>query len=262
MGILNVTPDSFSDGWPNATVADFIARAERLLQDGADILDIGAESTRPGASAVSVAEELRRLSPFLEAFRAKYPATPLSLDTRKTAVAKALVAYDFCLINDTSCLADPKLAELAAETNAGYVLMHSRGTPQTMTDLTSYEGDVTAVVFRELEARAALLKSRHFPFQNLVIDPGFGFAKTPAQCQGMMAKIGLWTEFCRSLDADNPPELLFAVSRKRFLQLYVGEKPAGERDQISLDLAKEACQAGFRMVRTHNVALTKRGLCG
>lgn len=262
MGILNVTPDSFSDGLPNASTADFIARAEVLLQDGADILDIGAESTRPGATLLSVDEEIRRLRPFLEAFRARHPNFDLSLDTRKAAVAKALVEFDFSLINDTSCLSESELAKLALDRDMGYVLMHSRGTPETMAALTSYDDDVTAVLFSELKARAAVLKSMNFPFQNLVIDPGFGFAKTIEQCRNMMDKIGLWMEFSHSLDPTNPPVLLFAVSRKRFLQFYIGEKPPLERDQISAVLAKEACQAGFRIIRTHNVSLTKQIFCG
>jgi len=262
MGILNVTPDSFSDGLPNAKATDFLARAEMLLQDGADILDVGAESTRPGASLLSVDEEIRRLRPFLEAFRVRHPNFALSLDTRKTAVAKTLAEFDFSLINDTSCLADPRLAEVAAKANAGYVLMHSRGTPETMTALTAYEGDIPKAVFCELENRVAVLKSLNFPFQNLVIDPGFGFAKTMEQCRSMMDKIGLWMEFSHSLDPINPPVLLFAVSRKRFLQFYVGEKSPIERDQISAVLAKEACQTGFQIIRTHNVSLTKQIFCG
>lgn len=259
MGILNLTPDSFSDGIPGATQADFLRKAETLMRDGADILDIGAESTRPGAEPVATAEEIGRLRPFLKLFRAHYPAFPLSLDTRKFAVAETLIGFGIGIINDTSFLADSRLAELAKAYGIAYVLMHSRGTPQTMAGLTDYAGELPEALFSDFLARLGQLLEIGLSPRAVILDPGFGFAKTSEQCRLMMARLPAWHDLRREAGAKTEADfpLMLGISRKRFLQLYTGENAPEARDAISAELAAHAYRAGFRIVRTHNVALHK-----
>ncbi len=250
MAILNLTPDSFSDGSPCATLAENLAKAERLINDGADILDVGGESTRPGADPVTVSDEIQRVKPFVEAFRKRHPDFPISLDTKKAAVAREIAPFKIQIINDVSFLADPQLLKIAAENQCHYVLMHSRGDSQTMTKLTDYGDDVVSTIQREVREKTNLILNEYdFPRENLILDPGFGFAKTPAQCVALMQNLTVWREF------EIP--LLFAISRKRFLQYYVGECEARARDFISADLCLKAVQNGFGIIRTHNVKLTR-----
>lgn len=256
MGILNLTPDSFSDGRPDAGTSEFLARADAIISEGAAILDIGGESTRPGASAVAATDELARVLPFLEAFRSRHPRFPISLDTTKYEVARAAAAYDVAVLNDVSCLADVRLAALARDQGGAYVLMHSRGTPQTMSDMTDYPTGVLDGIWAELESRIKKIKELGLATNNLWIDPGFGFAKTPAQCLELATQLDLWRGF---RDRVWPrARLMIGVSRKRFLQSDANQP--WERDEASLRVALNAVEHGFSVVRTHNVALTVAAL--
>lgn len=250
MGILNITPDSFSDGMPNGTPDDFLKKAEILIQDGADILDIGAESTRPGAELVSLKEEKDRIIGFLKVFRKKFPDFPVSLDTRKYEVALATLPYKIQMINDTSFLSDIRLVELAKQEDLYYVLMHSRGKPSNMMNLTSYPSGVVNTIHEEFQRKIRLLKKINFSSDKLLIDLGFGFAKTEKQCVELINNLSFWNEKYRS-------QLLFAVSRKRFLQEYTGKNNPIERDLKSAELAKQAYDNGFKIFRVHNIQATK-----
>lgn len=260
MGILNVTPDSFSDGAPGACARHFIEKAGRLIADGAGILDVGGESTRPGASPVTLEDELGRVLPVLRGIREKFPDIPLSLDTRKAAVAEACGPYGISVINDVGFAADEGLVTWAARHGAAYVLMHSRGTPETMTLLTDYPGGLLETIFSEFADKIERVTALGIAPSKLVVDPGFGFAKNPDQCREIAERLSEWRPFlkCRGI---TKARLLIGVSRKRFLQLYTGENAPEARDEASARLAAEAVKAGFDVVRTHNVALTRRVLC-
>lgn len=250
MGILNLTPDSFSDGLPDAQTEDFLTKAEGLMAEGAHILDLGGESTRPNADPVSVEHEMDRVLPFLRAFRKKYPDFPISVDTKKYQVAKAACAHNIQVINDVSFLSDPRMVELCTENQCYYVLMHSRGDSQTMMGLTDYDDALISNIFKECDLKIQEYAKLNGVLERLVFDLGFGFAKTPNQCVELMEKIAFWQKI-------STPKLL-GVSRKRFLQKYVGENHPQDRDLISAQLALKAYNAGFSIIRTHNVALTKK----
>mgnify|MGYP001589721329 CR=1 FL=1 len=175
MGIVNVTPDSFSDQGQWATAEAAVAHGHRLLEEGADLLDIGGESTRPGASPVSAAEEIRRVAPVLAALR-KDMTIPLSVDTRKADVARAALAAGADLVNDISAGADPGMLPLCRENRAGIVLMHMQGTPPSMQRSPCYR-DVLAEVEDFLRARAAAAREQGIPPERIWLDPGIGFGK-------------------------------------------------------------------------------------
>lgn len=252
MGILNLTPDSFSDGDPGATVTDFLKRAEGLIRDGADILDIGGESTRPHAGFVDVETEKQRVIPFLKEFRRHHPRFPISLDTKKYEVAREALSFGIQVLNDVSFLSDVRFLDLAYEAGAYYVLMHSRGNSQTMMQLTAYPDGVVQGLKQELSAKLEFIGQTKFPLERLILDLGFGFAKSPDQCVALINHLSIW----RTLGQP----LLFGVSRKRFLQKYTGENAPAERDRISAELARKAYENGFQIIRTHNVGLTREVL--
>lgn len=247
MGILNLTPDSFSDGNPSADTGFFLDKAEQLIAEGAHILDIGGESTRPHAKPVSLEEERARVIPFLKIFRKKRPDFLISLDTKKLELAKECLEYRIDILNDVSFLADERFIDLVKQTGVYYVLMHSRGDSQTMMGLTDYPEGVVQGISQDFEKKISLLKQKNFPMEKLILDLGFGFAKTPAQCVELMKDLPVWQKF--------KLPLLFGVSRKRFLQEYTGPNEPLDRDEISAELAVTAWESGFQVVRTHNVKL-------
>jgi dihydropteroate synthase len=178
------------------------------------------------------------------------------LDTTKYEVARAASVYDVAIFNDVSCLGDLRLAALARDQEGAYVLMHSRGTPQTMSNMTDYPAGILEGIWTELESRINKIKELGLAANNLWIDPGFGFAKTPEQCLELVAKLDLWRGF---RDRVWPrARLMIGVSRKRFLQSDANQP--WERDESSLRVALNAVTRGFSVVRTHNVALTVAAL--
>lgn len=248
MGVVNVTPDSFYDGGWHATPEAAIAHALKLEREGADILDIGGESTRPGATPVDEAEELRRVLPVLEGLAGKTAAV-LSIDTQKPAVARAALAAGVAIVNDIAAnREDPAMARLVAETGAGYVCMHMQGTPQTMQTAPHYE-DVTAEVARFFERQLVRLAAAGVRPEQVVLDPGLGFGKTPGHNLRLLATLDSFRRFKRPI--------LLGASRKSFLGWLLGVE-AGERLPGSLACAAWAVLQGVSILRTHDVAATRQ----
>lgn len=244
MGVLNTTPDSFSDGGRFLDPGPAVARGLDMLAQGADILDIGGESTRPGAGAVSVEEEIRRVVPVVEALRRRAPDALLSVDTSKAAVAEAALAAGADILNDvTAGLGDPDMLALAARTGAGLVLMHMRGTPRTMQRNPEY-ADVVAEVRDHLAERVRAAEAAGVARERLVLDPGVGFGKRLEHNLALIAGLG-------ELAALGRP-LLLGVSRKRWLGDLTG-RGVGDRMAASLAGAAAGVERGAHIIRVHDV---------
>jgi dihydropteroate synthase len=244
MGIVNLTPDSFSDGGRIAGLEDAIGQAIRLVSEGADLLDLGGESSRPGAEPVPLDEELRRVLPVVEAI-ASTVGVPVSIDTTKAEVARRAIAAGAAIINDISALgADPEMATVAASTHAGLVLMHMKGVPRTMQVDPHYE-DLVGEVYDFLARRVEWAEARGIPRARIAIDPGIGFGKT--------AEHNL--EILRNLPrfATLGCTLLIGTSRKGFLGTITG-RGLSERATASVVSSLAACTGGARVVRVHDVA--------
>jgi dihydropteroate synthase len=243
MGIVNVTPDSFSDGGLNFTGDGGVAHALELVRQGTDILDIGGESSRPEAAVVPLDEELRRVIPTIRAVRGRTNAT-ISIDTTKAEVARQALRAGASIINDISALdADLEMGEVAAAFGAGVVLMHMQGTPQTMQRDPRY-GDVVAEVHEFLAGRIEFALSLGIPRSRIAIDPGIGFGKTFEHNLELMRNLPSFLDLgC---------VVLIGVSRKGFLKRLTGRSMA-ERTMSSAACSLAACQAGARVVRVHDV---------
>jgi dihydropteroate synthase len=250
MAILNVTPDSFSDGGQFFHPAAAVARGEELARLGADVLDVGGESTRPGAAPVPEAEELRRVVPVIEAL-ARRLKIPVSIDTMKPAVARAALAAGASIINDIAANRDEdSMWRLAAETGAGYVAMHMQGTPPTMQQCPVY-GDVVREVGQFFADRLARLQQAGVAREQVILDPGIGFGKTVAHNLQLLAALRSFTTLGRPL--------LVGVSRKSFIGKTSGA-PENERLPGALACTVLAAQAGVQLFRTHDVPQTVQAL--
>ncbi len=246
MGILNVTTDSFSDGGRYLDVEAAVAHGLRMVADGAAIIDVGGESTRPGAVVVPSAEEERRVAPVVAALAARTSAL-ISVDTRKAVVARAALAAGACIVNDVSALTyDPAMAGVARETGAGVVLMHLQGTPQTMQDDPRYD-DVAAEVAAYLAARLAAAVAAGLRPAALAVDPGIGFGKTVDH------NLALLRALPRFGAAGRP--VVVGVSRKRFLGALTG-RPPEERLAGGLAAAAWCAWQGADVLRVHDVRPT------
>jgi len=245
MGILNVTPDSFSDGGNSLQVGNAVKQAARLLQEGADILDLGAESTRPGAAPVSTEEELSRLVPALRKIRAEF-STLISIDTTKPEVARICLEEGADIVNDVSGLKDsgPEMAHLVADTGAGLVLMHRRGRPETMQSLADYR-DVISEVYEELNESAALAMDAGVSRAQIIMDPGLGFAKTAEQSLEILRFLERFHE------AGFP--ILLGPSRKSFIGFATG-RGTGEREFGTAAVCALAVLKGVHVLRVHEPA--------
>ncbi len=245
MGVLNATPDSFYDGGRYATLDAALARAEQMLAEGADILDIGGESTRPGSEPVPEAEEIRRVVPLIEALAVRYPEAVISVDTTKSRVAQLALQAGASIVNDISgATFDPRMLEVVAQTGALIVLMHIKGTPQTMQQNPTYD-DVVAEVKATLYAHARRAAQAGIPCQHIWLDPGIGFGKTVQHN----------LELLRGL-----PELgtlgfpiLVGTSRKSFIGHILGGLPPEERLEGTLATLALAVAWGADIVRVHDV---------
>jgi dihydropteroate synthase len=248
MGVVNVTPDSFSDGGRFLERSKAVDHAQQLIQEGAAILDIGGESTRPGAADVSVEEELRRVVPVVEALAGR--GVVISVDTSKPEVMRAAAAAGAGIINDVRALTGQGALQAAAETSCAVCLMHMQGDPRTMQQSPSY-GDVVTEVKAFLVQRAQSCRAAGIPAERISIDPGFGFGKTLAHNAALL----------RGLEAfgDTGYVLAVGLSRKSMLQKILG-RPVGERLYGSLALAVMAAMKGARIVRAHDVAATADAL--
>ncbi len=245
MGILNVTPDSFSDGGRFAARDDALRQAERMLAEGADILDIGGESTRPGAADIDVQQELDRVVPVIEAL-VGVTDKPVSIDTSKAGVMRAAVHAGAGMINDVRALREDGALGAAAELGAAVCLMHMQGQPRTMQRDPDY-ADVTAEVTQFLADRVEACTSAGIPRENLVVDPGFGFGKTVAHNVELLANL-------RQLQTLGLP-ILAGLSRKSTLGELTG-RGVNERMPASVAAAVIAVTNGARIVRVHDVAET------
>lgn len=245
MAILNVTPDSFSDGGSCVTPAAAAARARELAAQGADILDIGGESTRPGSEPVDEAEELRRVVPAVRAIREAGIGLPLSIDTRRAAVADACLELGASIVNDVSALeSDPDLPRVVRDAGCRCVLMHGYRAPA--------EPVTVGSVVRYLESRLAFATASGIPREKLIVDPGFGFNKDVAENLDLLAHLDAFGKL--------GVPLLSALSRKRFIGAVTGvEEPAG-RVAGSVAGALWSALRGAAIVRVHDVAATRQAL--
>ncbi|MEO0913158.1 MAG: dihydropteroate synthase [Pseudomonadota bacterium] len=251
MGILNATPDSFSDGGQHEGGAA-VAHAEAMQVQGADIIDIGGESTRPGADFVPEAEELARVMPAISALRQRQPNLPLSVDTRKAGVAEAALAAGVALFNDVSALTfDPASLKVAARARTAVCLMHAQGDPATMQDAPAYE-DVLLDVYDFLEGRIVAAEAAGIPRARIMVDPGIGFGKTEAHNLALIRNISLF----HGLGCP----ILLGASRKGFIG-RIGEAPlAADRAPGSIAVALEGLRQGVQMLRVHDVAETAQAV--
>ncbi len=248
MGIVNVTPDSFSGDGLGGDTARACAQARRFVEEGADLVDVGGESTRPGAAPVSVAEEIDRVIPVVVALRDA--AVPVSVDTRHAEVMRAALAEGADLINDVAALCEPGALEAVAASRAAVCLMHMRGEPRTMQRQPCYE-DVVGEVGAFLRARAEAALAAGIARERIVLDPGFGFGKRLEHNLALLKRL--------SEIADIGYPVLAGLSRKSMLGELTG-RPVGERLAASVAAALIAVANGARLVRVHDVAATRDAL--
>lgn len=247
MGIINATPDSFYDGNPQNNLPALLKKCADYLAEGADILDIGGESTRPGATPVSAEEEMARVLPLIEAAHAKWPTVPLSLDTVKIQVAEEGLKCGVQIINDVSGTPDPELFSLIKKHNAQIVITHSRGTPQTMQTLTDYQdllGEITEFLAQKIEQAQA----RGLSKEQLIIDVGFGFAKTREQNYALLKHLADFKKL--------GVRMLVGLSRKTFLAQKRELPPKRKAQTLAAHLV--AAQNGADILRVHDVRDTKK----
>lgn len=249
MGVLNITPDSFSDGGRFIALEDALRQADRLIAEGADILDIGGESTRPGSRRVSVRDEIARVVPVIESLHRKYDI-PISIDTTKSEVATAAIEAGAGIINDISGMRfDEQLANVAAETRSGLILMHSRGSFEEMHSQEPVE-DILADVVRDLRCSVDAARRAGVNDAQIALDVGIGFGKTLSQNLELIAKLD-------KLKAEFPNfPFLVGASRKSFVGKLLGGVSAGERLNGSLAAAAIAAWNGADILRVHDVKET------
>ncbi|OGQ33276.1 MAG: dihydropteroate synthase [Deltaproteobacteria bacterium RIFCSPHIGHO2_02_FULL_50_15] len=244
MGILNVTPDSFSDGGAYHDPERAMDRVREMIAHGVDIIDIGGESTRPGAPGVSLEEELRRVQPVLKKIRQE-SNIPLSIDTRKAEVAQRALEAGTDMVNDVSAATfDPEMVSVVKKWGVPLVVMHSRGDPKTMASLADY-GDVVLEVVRYLRQRVLDLTSQGVPFDKLILDPGLGFAKKPEHNWQILHRLELLCQL--------PQPILIGHSNKSFISNILGNKPHQLHDG-NIAVAVLARMKGAGMIRVHEVA--------
>ncbi len=255
MGIINVTPDSFSDGGRYGSVDEAVARAGQLLREGADILDIGGESTRPqGATEVSENVEARRVVPVIERIAAQYPDAVISVDTVKSGIAETAVAAGARIVNDVSAFRlDARMADVCARTGVGVVLMHSRGGISDMASYAraTYGANPLDEVLSELQARVDVALSAGIERARIALDPGLGFSKRSGDSLRVVARLD-------RLAAWGFP-IVVGASRKRFIGELTGGEPS-ERLFGSVGAAVAAYERGAHVLRVHDVAATRQAL--
>jgi len=244
MGVVNVTPDSFSDGGRFAAPEAAVAHARALAIEGADLVDLGGESTRPGAPPIPAAEEIRRVVPVIERLRAGGFTLPISVDTSKGAVARAALAAGADLVNDVTALSDPDLAAAVAGARVPVVLMHTRGTPADMAARADYR-DVVAEVVAELGVALARAEAAGVARERVILDPGIGFAKRAEHSVALLGRLG-------ELRALGRP-LLVGPSRKSFIGALTGA-PVEDRLPGTLAAVAACVLAGVELLRVHDVA--------
>lgn len=242
MGILNVTPNSFYDGGKHKEINSIIHQVDKMLSEGADFIDIGAYSSKPSAEFVSEEEEIKRLVPIVKSLVETFPNIILSVDTFRAEVAKASVEHGVAIVNDIAAgLLDDKMLETVAELKVPYIMMHMRGNPQTMQSLTQYDDIVKEMIFYFSER---IQKARSFGISDIVIDPGFGFAKTLEQNYEVLHKMELFEML------ELP--LLAGISRKSMIYKVLENSPQEALNGTSV-LNTIALQKGAKILRVHDV---------
>lgn len=245
MGVLNVTPDSFSDGGEFNTPATALAQAQRLIEAGVDILDIGGQSTRPGAVEISLEEELNRVLPVVEALRSQNISIPISVDTTRAIVAQRAITVGADMINDISGgTFDPDMLPVIAQLGVPIVLMHIRGTPQTMQQFTDYQ-DLIREIYQFLERQIAAAKRAGIKHENLIVDPGIGFAKTAEQNLELLRQLPTF----RSLGVP----ILVGVSRKSFIGRILNQPDPKNRVWGTAAACCAAIAGSADILRVHDV---------
>ena len=255
MGILNVTPDSFWDGGRHSGLDTALRQAETLLEQGADLIDVGGESTRPGAEPVPEADEAARVVPVVEGIARRWPDALVSVDTVKSGIAAAALDAGAAVINDVSGLRlDPDMAGTCARGGAGVVLMHSRGTVDQMASYATaiYGDDPTAEICRELASSADRAREAGLSYEAVVLDPGLGFSKRTHH------SVGVLRELDRVLELGYP--VLVGPSRKRFVGELAGDVPAEQRLPGTIAACVAAWHAGARLFRVHDVGPVRQAL--
>lgn len=245
MGILNITPDSFHADSRVDSVDDALSRAKQMVEDGADWLDIGGESTRPGAEPVSIDEEMNRVLPVIKAVRTAFPNVGISIDTRRAAVAKAALVLGADMVNDVSSLSDPNMADVIIENKCPVCIMHMQGLPENMQNNPSY-GDVVSEVRERLDITAKKLVDLGLNPDMIVTDPGIGFGKL------LEHNLSLLTAGKEISPRQDMP-LMWGVSRKRMFADLIGRSASEERLAGSLGIAAMAPSKGVDIIRVHDV---------
>jgi len=248
MGIVNVTPDSFSDGGRLTSVDAAVAHAEQLVEAGADILDVGGESTRPGAAPVSLEEEAQRVLPIVRALVRRNVPAWISVDTQKAALAHEAIQEGAQIINDVSALADPEMASVAAQGGAAVILMHMRGTPESMQEGDLRYDDLIAEVGIFLANAIFKARAADLPKQRLMVDPGIGFGKTTEHNLTLTKRLDVLGQLGLPV--------VYGPSRKRFLGELTGA-PVEDRDRATAAACAAAVLAGAHIVRVHDVAAVR-----
>ena len=249
MGVLNVTPDSFSDGGTFLNAKAAIAHGLQLVAEGAEIIDVGGESTRPGASPVDEKEEYRRVIPVIEGLAGKIP---VSVDTMKPAIARAALKAGALIVNDVAAnRADPEMWEVLAEAKAGYVLMHMQGTPQTMQDSPHYE-NVVEEVNEFFDERLKRLNAFGVASDQVILDVGIGFGKTTEHNLQLLASLNTFTKWKRPI--------VLGASRKGFIGRITGAEQPADRLPGSLACACWGVAAGASIIRAHDVVATRQSI--
>lgn len=244
MGILNITPDSFADGGVHFDVERAVDAGVRMVEEGADILDVGGESTRPGAAQVGAAEEMRRVLPVIERLSTRV-SVPISIDTYKALVAREAVAAGATIVNDISgLLYDPQLGAAIAATGAAAVLMHTRGRSHEMYELANYS-DVVAEVIRELRSAMTRATLAGVAEDSIILDPGVGFAKKAAHSVEVLARLDALAKLGRPI--------LSGPSRKSFLKSAIGEREPSAREWATAAAVASSVLLGAHIIRVHNV---------
>ncbi len=250
MGILNVTPDSFWDGGKYARAETAIERARRMVTEGADIIDVGGESTRPGSQPVSAREEIERVGPVVEDLVARLEV-PVSIDTRKSAVAREMLKLGAHMVNDISGLTfDEAMADVVREYDVPVVIMHMRGTPSDMQNFTQYD-DVVIDVRRELAERIRMAESAGLRPESIIVDPGIGFSKMAEQCVEIVARLEEFHELGKPL--------LIGPSRKSFMGKTLGLEPQ-DRLEATIACCVVAGRKGAGILRVHDIGPVARAL--
>ena len=241
MGIVNVTPDSFSDGGRFLEPSAAVDQAQRLLEEGVGIIDLGGESTRPNSEGVSAEEELHRVLPVLRSLRERQPNVPISVDTTKAEVARKVLDAGADIINDVSGFSDPEMLGVLRETKAGYCLMHTQGIPRTMQDNPQYR-DVVSEVFEFLKDRRTMMIELGIPPETIAVDPGLGFGKTVKHNWQLVENIA----YFHSIGSP----ILVGHSRKRFIA-----ERFTDRDEGTRQVSQQLIERGVHVLRVHEARL-------